>query len=221
MKRLLLALLALLLLGAPALAADSSGRIGLSWDGTSWVTQLDGTLFNRPGSVRLWVPGDSDTQHFYVRDQSGDAARLAIDYSLPPDSLLSPSDFRLSARVDGGPVVALTPGTGWLPLDGTTLRDRQHVDVAVTAVFDAGSTNQSQSESFPLDFRVTLSQIAGPASDSGAGRDQGGDDDGGGPLPDTGAPRVRWAIVGGLFCLGGGLAIVVIARRKEDEDAVA
>lgn len=223
MKRLLLALVALLLLGAPALGADSSGRIGLSWDRSSWVTQLDGTLFDRPGSISSWVPGDADTQHFYVRDQSGDAARLAIDYTLPPNSLLSPTDFHLSASVDGGATVPLTPGADWLPLDGTTLRNRQSVDVAVTAVFDATSTNQSQRETFPLDFRVTLSQIAGPASNTSSGSKGNG---GAGPadhgsLPDTGAPPVRWAIVGGLFCLGGGMAIVVIARRKEDADEVA
>ena len=54
-RRLLGALFALLLLAGPASAA-SSNKLGLSWDGTTWSSQLAGTLFNRPGSIRAWTP---------------------------------------------------------------------------------------------------------------------------------------------------------------------
>lgn len=229
-------LLILLGLAAPATAAGSS-QLGLSWDGTNWSTELVGTLFNRPGSIVRWVPGDSDTEHFFVRNQGGDAARVAIDYQLPPNSLVNDTDFALTASVDGGPPVALTPGSGWLALGGTTLADGRAAEVAVTATFRATSTNPSQSEEFPLDFRVTLTEIAGPQGDinkhghstgqgngngnlNGQGNGQanpsnGESGHGAGLLPDTGAPEVRWALGAGLLCLGGGIALVALSRRRE------
>lgn len=249
MRRLsaVLLVLALLSLAAPAFAA---GALGLSWDGATWATQLDGTLFNRPGSIHAWVPGDSDTEHFYLRDQGGDAARLTLEYDLPPNSLVNATDFEVTASLDGGTPLTLTPGATWLPVGGTTLANGGVADVAVTATFRWGSTNQSMTDAFPLTFRATLTEdVGGPGSDvtpaaiatpaasagpGGAGSHPGaapgagqGKTSGAGPgedrgtlLPGTGAPEVRWAVTLGLLCLGGGIAIVVLARRR-DRDAGA
>ena len=230
--RTLVAALAVLGLTGPAMAASGPDRLGLSWDGRTWADELTGTLFNRTGSVALWVPGDTDTQHFYVRDQAGSAARLQVDYLLPQGAVVNDSDFALTASVDGAPPVALTPGAGWIVLDGKALADGQHADVAVTAVFHWGSTNQSQDERFPLQFRVRLSGIPGPLPDASgdggqhpghpAGGDPSGDGQasghiGDGPLPDTGAPEVRWAMTLGLLSLGGGIGIVVLSRRRRHD----
>lgn len=216
----LLAVLALMLLSAPASAATPDHRLGLSWDGTTWVDSLSGTMFNRPGSIARWVPGDRDTEHFYARDQSGEAARLVIDYDLEPDALVNATDFELTASVDGGTPVALSPGTGWVTLDAAALADGRSADVAVTALFRPGATNNTQSQHFPVSFRVTLSGIPGPSADQGGTNPGDGGGHGSGLLPNTGAPEVRWAIGLGLFALGGGVAIVVLSRRK-DRDAEA
>lgn len=232
--------LAVLALPGAARAADvtpAPDKIGLSWDRLTWSQQLSGTLFDGPDAPRIWVPGDSDTDHFYVRDQGGDAARLAVDYDLSPGGLADPDDVVVTARVAGGTPVTLAPGTGWLPVDGTALADGQDADVAVTATFRPSSTNSSQRQRLSIAFRVTLTEITGPgtdtgggpATDSGPGNGHGGHsgppskDRGplGGPLPDTGAPEVRWALGLGLVALGGGIAIVVLSRRKEEHDAEA
>jgi hypothetical protein len=220
----LLVLPAVVLGAMPSWAA--SDQLGLSWDGTTWSTALDGTLFNRAGSIRLWVPGDTDTETFYVRNQSSDGAQLAVDYDLPPAALLS--DFTLSVSMAGGAWLPLTPSTGWAPVDGTMLGRGEQEAVAVKAVFDPASTNQSQTEAFPIDFRVTLTQALEPQHDTHPGKHPGkhggsADDNGPGPggLPDTGAPEVRWAVGIGLLCLGGGIGVVVLSRRKERHDAEA
>ena len=222
-RRLLGTLLALLLLAGPASAATSN-QVGLSWDGTTWSSQLAGTLFNRPGSIRAWVPGDSDSERFLVRNRGGDAARLAIDYSLPPNSLMG-EDFTVTASVDGGAPITLTPATGWIPLSGAALANGRHAEVAVTATFASSSTNQSQTDRFSLAFRVRLTELPGPGTDTagptgetGQGSPDGdGDSDdahGAGALPGTGAPEVGWPLGLGLLSLGGGIAIVVLSRRR-------
>lgn len=223
--RILVAALAVLSLAEPAMAASGPDRLGLSWDGSTWVDELTGTLFNRSGSVKLWVPGDSDTQHFYVRNQSGDGVRFEVDYALPTNSLVNDTDFALTASVDGGKPVTLSPADNWVVLDGHALADGQRADVTVTAVFRWSSPNQSQAEQFPLDFQVRLSGIPGPSPDSsgsGGKHAVGGPDGGsgnashgGGLLPNTGAPEVRWAVGLGLLALGGGIGIVVLSRRRE------
>ena len=153
--RVIALVLALLCLATPALAAN---QISLSWDGKTWVDQLSGTLFNRPGAIARWVPGDSDTEHFYVRNQGGDAAGVKIEYDLPPHALLDAAGVVLTASVDGGASVVLTPGVGWLPLGTAGLADGAVADVAVTATFRGSSTNQSMSQQLPIDFRVTLTE---------------------------------------------------------------
>jgi hypothetical protein len=154
----LVALLALLGLAAPATAAQ---QIGLSWDGTTWSTQLTGTLFNRAGSIQSWVPGDSDSESFYVRNQGGDAAQLKVEYDLPPNTLVNDTDFEVTASIDGAAPVVLTPGTDWLPVGDTRVANGGVAHVAVTATFRWTSPNHSMDEVLPIDFRVTLSELAG------------------------------------------------------------
>ena len=205
-------------LATPARADSGSGKLQLSWDDTTWSTQLSGTLFDQANGIRVWVPGDHDTEHLYVRNNGGDAARLAVDYDLPPNGLVGPDDVVLTATVDGGQPVTLTPGQDWLPLGGSQLADGRHADVAVTATFRPSSTNQSETKEFPIDFRVTLTEINGPSPDThgGSGTPAGSSaGHGGGLLPNTGAPEIRWAVGLGLLSLGGGLVIVVLARRRQ------
>jgi hypothetical protein len=209
----LLALPAIVLGAAPSWTAST--QLGLSWDGATWSTTLDGTLFDRAGSIRVWVPGDTDTETFYVRNQSSDDAQLAIDDDLPPGA--PASDFTLSVSMAGGAWLPLTPSNGWAPVDGTLLDHGRQAAVAVKAVFKAASTNQSQTEVLPIDFRVTLTQALGSQSDTHPGKHPGP----AAGLPDTGAPEIRWAVGVGLLCLGGGVGIVVLSRRKERHDAEA
>ncbi|WGL50408.1 hypothetical protein P5P86_10550 [Nocardioides sp. BP30] len=218
------------LMGAAAPAAADPDRLGLSWDGRTWSAALTGSLFGT-SPIERWVPGDSDTQHFYVRDQGGDAARLAVDYTMPPSALLSADDLTVTATVDAGAPVTLAPGTGWIALGGTSLGEGATSDVAVTAVFNPASTNASMHDSASVDFRVTLSQIAGPSAQTvgGGGSPSHGDAGTGGSgnaakssgpgglLPSTGAPEIAWAVGLGLFCLGGGVGIAALSRRREED----
>jgi hypothetical protein len=149
------------------------------------------------------VPGDSDTEHFYARNQGGDAARLTVEYDLPPNALVDDTDVEVTASIDGGTPVPLSPGVDWLPVGQTDLADGGVADVAVSATFRPTSTNQSMNDSFQLAFRVTLTEAAGstpgtdetgsptatptvtPAVTPTAGGGPGGDT-GGGPLGTVG-----------------------------------
>lgn len=224
MKRFLTVLLTLLTVAVPASAsAAASHRLQLSWDGRSWATSLTGTLFNRAGTPRLWVPGDGDTKSFYVRDRGATPASLLIQYRWPStDSLVTDHDFDLSVRVAGGQWRPLTAGTSWVAVGQPSDRRRGSARVDVRAIFHGASTNQSQEESVPLRFRVTMSGLPKVSTDTpghhGSGTGSGG---AGSDLPDTGAPDVRWIVLAALLCLGGGTAIVVASRRKERDDEQA
>lgn len=190
----------LLLGGGPAAASD---ELGLSRDGTTWAPDLSDPLFE--AAVR-WVPGDSRTASFYVRNQSGQAGTLSLDIlGTATDSLMQTGDLSVEAHGAGGDWTPVTePGThrllsaGQVPSSAT-----RRVDVTVT--FDPASSNQSQVRSLDLALQVRLIQ---DVEDNTPGDDAS--DDGLGLLPDTGGPS-PWtvAIAAGLVLVG-----TLTARRR-------
>jgi LPXTG-motif cell wall-anchored protein len=185
----------------------------LSRDGVTWTPELVDPLFD--SSVR-WVPGDERTESFFVRNDSAQAGRLAIDIlGTPVHTLLDTGDLDIDAQGAGGAWVSVsTPGTHRLLSDGSVpADDARRVDVTVH--FDSASTNVSQLKSLELAFRVSLVQDVdedGSDSDGSDGSDDS--DDASGLLPDTGAPSPWWAL-GGLVTLGIGLLMSRRTPRRQ------
>jgi hypothetical protein len=226
--RLLLALVVTtVLLGATA--ARAADGIGISDDGTSWSDGLDAPLFD---PALRWVPGDSRTETFFVRNQGPSGATMTIEArSRDEDELLADDDVDLRARADGGAWVELRNGVASTRLTDGAIGQGGIVRVDVNARFDPTSTNQSQSRQLALRLRVTLADARGDV-DHGGGADADADVDadadadthgpvdagpGGdeGNLPATGAPALRdWAALGALTLALGGL----LARRGREAD---
>ena len=123
---------AILSLGSSsAYAAD---EIGLSRDGVTWTPTLPGGLFD--GAFR-WVPGDSETESFYVRNQGPSDAVMVIEArSADSDELLSNDDIELRARVDGGTWAELENGATGRSLSQQRIGEDDVVHVDVKATFD-------------------------------------------------------------------------------------
>lgn len=213
---------------AQAAAPDPTALIGLSWDGQTWSSVLAGTLFNRPGSIQQWVPGDLDTQSFFVRDQAPDPASMTVSYDWPSSArLVSNGDFTLRLRVAGGSWMVLGGATSTTVATTVPLAAGAAAKVDVEASFRFSSTNQSQIEIVPLRFEIRLSEGARPLTDGGAVVTGGGvahhghlhhDKGSGGSgahLADTGAPEFRWVALGALLCLSAGGALLAGARRRK------
>jgi len=203
----------LVLTAAPAHAAD---ELRLSRDGVTWAPDLADPLFD--SSVR-WVPGDVRTESFYVRNESAQAGRLAIDIlGTPVHTLLDTGDLDIDAQGAGGAWVSVsTPGTHRLLSDGSVPADSAR-RVDVTVHFDSASTNVSQLKSLELAFRVFLVQDVdeddsdSDGSDGSDGADES--DDASGLLPDTGGPTLWWAIVG-VAALGIGILMTRHRPRRQ------
>ena len=141
----------LVLTAAPAQAAD---ELSFSRDGVTWAAELADPLFD--SSVR-WVPGDERTESFYVRNETAQTGRLAIDIlGTPVHTLLGTGDIDIDAQGAGGDWTSVsTPGAHRLLSDGSVPADSAR-RVDVTVHFDSASTNESQLKSLELAFRVFL-----------------------------------------------------------------
>lgn len=213
----LLALVATVLLHVTA--AHATDGIGISDDGVTFSAGLDRPLFDP--AVR-WVPGDSRTKSFFVRNQGPSGASMTIEArSADKDELLADDDIDLRARADGGGWVVLRNGIASTRLTDEAIEQGGVVRVDVNAVFDPASTNQSQVKRLALDFRVQLADARGTAGEPGDDHDGGTDvgdpstPQGASGLPDTGATAPQWLVaVGAALALSG---ITLLARRREDE----
>ncbi|GAA0189544.1 hypothetical protein GCM10008944_01010 [Cytobacillus oceanisediminis] len=188
--------------------AHAADEIGISRDGTSWSSNLDEPLFD-PGL--RWVPGDTRTSSFFVRNQGPSGSAITIEVrSLDSDELLADDDIRLRARAAEGAWVDLRNEVTSTRLTEKTIEQGAAVRVDVNATFDEASTNQSQVGRLAIAFRVRLADAAAgePGDDlDGAGPSAG---DTVGDLPDTGSPTPRWIVLGGL---GLALVGVLLASR--------
>lgn len=215
MRRLLAALLlaALALVGVPA-TATAAGELGLSNNGTTWSATLPSPIFD---PAFRWVPGDSETGTFYIRNQSPDSGLLDLTMlASQVTELIDSGDLTVSAQVDGGDWVGVTTaGPHALITDepvpaGAVRRINVRVD------FDPASTNPTQDQRLDLRFNVALTQdtsVAPPTNPGGDG-DGDGNGNGGSDLPNTGSGVRLWMIlVGGLSIALG----VVVARRSSNE----
>lgn len=198
---------ALVLVSVPAHAAD---EVGLSRDGVTWSTSLAQPLFD-PGF--RWVPGDVESERFYVRNQGPSGAEMTVEVvSADPDDLLENDDLAISARAGSGDWITLENGvpSAELTAEAIAMGGVAPVDVRVEFVWE--SPNRSQTRVLPLVLRVTLVGDA-PGGDG----DADGDDGGIGFLPDAGSLVSIALVWAAALAIGAGLALVI--RRRDREDA--
>lgn len=221
--------LGLVLVGiSPASAAD---EIGLSLDGTHWVDTLEDPLLD-PGVT--WVPGDSTTVSFYVRNQADTAAVLsAAVLTDDGDRLLSDRHVSLRARA-GGRWFPLVNGHDSPALTAASISPDGKVRVDVEAAFDPASSNASQSAALDLMLRVRLADAVedmnpvpvDPTPTDGSEKPNDADEERDAPpagtdhLPRTGSDTPAILIWTALLAMTAGAAFVAAGRReREDDDA--
>ncbi|MEG9226178.1 hypothetical protein [Aeromicrobium sp. Sec7.5] len=176
-------------------AAQAADEVEFSDDGAAWSSSLPDPVFD---PAFRWVPGDSQTASFFVRNNGPSAALMTIEArSADTDELLADDDIDLQARVAGGSWVALDNGVITGPLTQGSIARGDVVEVQVNATFDPDATNQSQTRRLPLTFTVTLAEALE------------GDGTGGGLLPGTGAKVGFWTLTLALGASVIGGAIVV------------
>lgn len=233
MRRLVVTLLMTGLLWGAVAPASAADEIGLSRDGEHWADTLTEPLFD---SDTLWVPGDSRTVSFHVRNQAESNAWLTTTVRTDDrDNLMANDHVVLRART-GGRWFTLRNGEPSQELTAASIRPGAPVKVEIEATFDPRSSNASQADSLSLMFEVRLTDAAA-GSDQGPGTDgsddgppdvkdpsetdQSDDETGGSPgwLPGTGggtAVTVLW-MAGILMAVGAALAVAG-RRGKERED---
>jgi len=175
-------------IASPAVAAD---ELGLSLDGIHWKSSISTPLFDP--SFR-WVPGDSETATFYVRNQGGSLGDLTVDVLGPTaDGLIESGDLHVTAKGGGGKWTNVSePGHHRL-LTAPDIADGTVSAIKVNVSFDSSSTNSTQLRASKLTFRITLSES------TAAGRGEN--------LPGTGAPRVLLLAVLSALSIGSGLSL--------------
>ncbi len=195
---LLATLIATFAMASPAAAAD---ELGISSDGVTFAPTFHGPLFD---SALRWVPGDSRDAVFYVRNQGGTPARMSVDIlGDHVGDLLDSGDLTITASA-GGESGSATDGAQRRLITLPKVAAGEVVPVTVSVGFAYSSPNDTQLRSTDMTFRINLSQTSTVP----------GEDDGNGPLPDTGAPNLVILALGSVL-LGTGVAIV--SRRRETQ----
>lgn len=198
MKRLAASLFIMLISVGTTAPAHAAGELGLSVDGVTWVQSINTPLFD---SSMKWVPGDSESVVFYLRNQGGSAGNLTVDViGSKAGRLLDSGDLHITATGGGGDWQVVSRSGQHRLLTAPNIADQAVVPITVSATFDQSSTNDTQLSSANVRFLVSLSQAAAV------------DDDGAG-LPDTGAPNLLPYAALSAILLGTGLGFVT--RRSE------
>lgn len=215
MRRLLTMVLAAGLLLAAVAPATASDEIGLSRDGDQWVDTLTQPLFDE--DLR-WVPGDSRTVTFYVRNQADTNAQLSATVrSSDPDDLLTVEHVTLRARANGT-WFTLRNGETSDELTAASISPGRIVQVDLRADFAPGSSNESQRDTadVALELRLTgaLDAVDG-ANDAPPGEES---DDLSGGLPQTGAPASLLLICSAVLITAVGVAFVAAGRRDPERE---
>ena len=200
-------------LASPASAAD---ELQLSPDGVGWSSSLPSPLFD---PAFRWVPGDSQTASFYVRNQTGDGGVLNL-IMLPAryGDLMAGGDLTVSAQVDGGT---------WM---STNSADSSHILIAGSAVpagavrkinvridFNPASTNATQDRQVGLAFDVNLSQGAVVLAPTGGGAGNGPTHHHNpGSLPNTGNDLSPSTLLLAVLLCASGAGLALLSQRNSD-----
>ncbi|HWJ82690.1 MAG TPA: LPXTG cell wall anchor domain-containing protein [Nocardioides sp.] len=182
--------------------AQADDQVGLSPDGQHWTDQLRRPLFD---ADQKWVPGDSEVRSFYVRDDGPTDARMTVQVLLrDADSLIPLDDVELSARAHRGRWRALDVVGSGTALLQAPLADGETVRVDLRARLRWAAKNDAQTGRLPLDLVVTLTQASAGHTD--------------GFIPGTGNTVESWLVLLAGLLVGGGVAVLVVRRRREQAD---
>ncbi|NUU17992.1 hypothetical protein HP550_12100 [Cellulomonas humilata] len=147
---------ALLAVGLPAAPAQAAGELELSLDGVSWSTTLAADLFAGAGLI---VPGDVLESDLWVRNASGDRARVELDVADAIGAAPGTLAGDLSLRIDGAPTAG---GARWR---GPDLAPGSALRIPLVLTFDAGSATTSQVDvATVLDAVILVQTASGPGS---------------------------------------------------------
>ena len=189
----------LVTVGMSCAPARAAGEVGLSLDGVTWTPSITAPLFD---SSMKWVPGDSESVMFYVRNQGGSLGSLTVDViGSNAGTLLDSGDLEVTAKGGGGTWKPASQAGEHQLLSVPHIKDQAVEPITINATFDRSSSNTTQVSVASLQFRVTLTQAAYVEGD------------GDGPLPDTGAPNLVLYAALTAILLGTGLGFVT--RRSE------
>lgn len=203
MKRLGAGLFIMILAVGTATPAHAAGELGLSVDGVTWVPSINTPLFD---SSMTWVPGDSESVTFFVRNQGGSPGNLTVDViGSSAGDLLDSGDLHVTAKGGGGEWVVVSDAGQHRLLTAPDIADQAVTPITVNASFDASSVNMTQLSAANVRFLVTLSQAAGSGGEAGQ-------------LPDTGAPNLLLYAALSAILLGTGLGFAT--RRSEPDREV-
>lgn len=192
----IVALVGVLFFSGAASASSRGGGVSLSTDGTTWNSSLPGPLFNE--EVR-WVPGDTRTERFYVRNDSGVDASMQIRIlNARIDELIRVGDLEVATRIDGGAWQS-TQQAGERVLSEDTIAAAATRTVNVRVSLPAASTNVSQVRQLDLRLKVILS------ADSDAS------------LSPTGTNPLSGVLTAGMMVTVGAVLLALAARRRDAE----
>ncbi|SKB09926.1 hypothetical protein [Aeromicrobium choanae] len=219
MRRLLTVALAVGLLLAGVAPATASDEIGLSSDGVNWVDDLTVPLFD--ADLR-WVPGDSRTVTFYVRNQAESDGELTVTVRAnDPDGLLTADHVTLRARANGT-WFTLRNGEPSDDLTAASIGAGGIVPVDLQATFSPGSSNASQRDASDVTLELRLTGVldavdgTGDAPGTDGAPAAGDSDDLTGWLPQTGAPASLLVLWLAVLVTAVGIAFVAAGRRRDE-----
>ena len=200
-----------------AVPASAAGQLELSSNGVTWGSSLSAPLFD---PAFRWVPGDSQTASFYVRNHTGQDAVLDV-IMLPAQfgDLMRSGDLTVSAEVDGGTWVGATSAdNSHFLITSAPVPAKAVRKVNVRIDFASTSSNATQNRRLGLAFDVALTQskaIVLAPTQGGHGNGAGGKNPN--SLPNTGNDVSPLTIaLGALLCaLGAGLA--VLGQRRAEK----
>lgn len=208
MKRHLLGLLAAIAaVLATVIPSQAADELGVSRNGTTWSDAFSGSIFD---NAIQWVPGDSRTATFYIRNQSPNEGSLAIamlgDHT---GDLLDSGNLHVTASAASGVSVPVSNGNEQLMLNAKCIGSGVVVPITVKVDFDESSRNETRLRSTDLRFVVTLTQtsVVSPARGATAS------------LPNTGAPNTIWIVALGSILLGIGVAVTTRRRNNPKGEA--
>ncbi|MEZ0448097.1 hypothetical protein [Cellulomonas sp. ICMP 17802] len=205
--------LAAVLTVLPAAAARAADPLALSTDGVTWAATLPGALFGSPSVV---VPGDVISSALWVRNESGDRARVGLEVSDDLGAVPGTLAGDLSLTIDG---VAVAGGTSW---QGPELAPGATLRIPLVVTFAASSHVASSVSAATVLDSVTLVQAVGapvvappaaaPTSAAARATPHGRPTSGGG-LAHTGAD-VAGAVGASFAAVGVGILLLAARRRS-------
>lgn len=202
------------------MAANAAGGIEVSSDGVTFGPAYTGTLFDGVANI---VPGDTQTEQFYLRNTGPDAGYLRItlrDVSGSP-ALIDSLTLSTSVPTNAGSPVALSQAEPcWVLNEGIFVAAHTTVTVTAEMVFDAASGNPSQGTAADFSIGVNLTDTAAalpPTDCGGTATVIPGTVPQPGELGYTGNEVPVMLIIVSALIMGAGLFLIVAARRRDRE----